>query len=138
METPEITSTQLSSEKTIANQVAPVLKLNGGGQKMAQLNDLVKLAVKSKVEQQMDEYSVFKPLKEINRQNAPTLLKEYALLIWDGMGFFGFAEYKLERLQGKKVGFMSRFSSLRENIYYVMALIIGAFIIFSEIGEYGN
>ena len=59
---------------------------------------MISLAVLSQVEQKIEDYSMLKPFKEINRGNAKALLKEYALLVWDGLAFFGTAEHKLERL----------------------------------------
>jgi hypothetical protein len=39
--------------------------------------------------------------------------KNYIFLLWDGLGFFGFDDNKLERLKGKKPKWYDKFSNKR-------------------------
>ena len=53
-------------------------------------------------------------------------VREYVLMIWDGMGFFSCDETKLRRLKGAKVGFSTKFKSYKwifTNILLVMLLV---------------
>ena len=54
-------------------------------------------------------------LDDILRENevvcCAEIIKRYTLLLWDGLGFFGTATYKLRRLRGKKVGWCDKFKS---------------------------
>ena len=40
-------------------------------------------------------------------------LFNYIFLLWDGLGFFGFDDNKLERLKGKKPNWYDRFTNKR-------------------------
>ena len=40
-------------------------------------------------------------------------LSAFALMIWDGVGFFGTDHFKLLRLQGEKVNFCTPFKSIK-------------------------
>ena len=46
----------------------------------------------------------------------------YGLLLWDGLGFFGFATSKLERLRGEKVTFLTPLTNVQ---FVLMNLILG-------------
>ena len=45
------------------------------------------------------------------KQTFWAFIQEYVLLLWDGLGFFGFDETKLDRLKGSKVDFLTKFKS---------------------------
>ena len=60
------------------------------------------------------------------------LIEHYALLIWDGLGFFGFSDTKLGRLRGKKVTWLTPVLSWKSTPLLIITLIVGAYIIASE------
>lgn len=65
-------------------------------------------------------------------------LKPWLLILWDGMGFFGFDDTKLARLKGKPLTFFSKFTSARWTIISVASLI-GAFtVLILEASKYGD
>ena len=52
-----------------------------------------------------------KPEIQIKKQTALNLLREYLLILWDGLSFFGADETKLARLKGVKVTFIDKFKN---------------------------
>jgi hypothetical protein len=60
------------------------------------------------------------------------------LLLWDEIGFFTYADYKLDRLKGEDITFMTK---LKNKPYFVSRLsiiIIASYIILSEYGKLGQ
>ena len=59
-------------------------------------------------------------------------------MMWDGLGFFGFDDTKLDRLEGKKLDFLTKFTSTRWTIIniFTMALVIAVLIL--ECRKYGT
>ena len=60
-------------------------------------------------------------------------MHDYLLMLWDGLGFFGFDDSKLARLKGEKVTFMTRFKSKEGVIVYAMMVAMGINILVSEL-----
>ena len=52
--------------------------------------------------------------------------------MWDGMGFFGFDDRKLPRLEGKTVKYQDKFTSIKETPLMTIGLIVAIIIIVSE------
>jgi hypothetical protein len=48
-----------------------------------------------------------------SENNLKDYFYNYLFLLWDGLGFFGFDDNKLERLNGKKPKWYDRFSNKR-------------------------
>jgi hypothetical protein len=65
-----------------------------------------------------------------------TVVKPYLLILWDGMGFFGFDDTKLARLRGVPLTFMSKFTSLRWTIMSGLSLIFSLYILINEGSKY--
>jgi hypothetical protein len=65
-------------------------------------------------------------------------LYEYNLMLWDGLGFFGFDDTKLERLRGAPVTFFSKFSSIKWTVFTIVAWVVIITVIFSELGSLGK
>ena len=60
------------------------------------------------------------------KQNISQYLTNYIFLLWDGVGFFGFDDNKLERLKGKKPKWYDRFSNKRwlaANLVVILAML---------------
>jgi hypothetical protein len=72
--------------------------------------------------------------EETNKQ----LLYEYSLLLWDGLGFFGFDDTKLDRLNGKPVTFTSKFSSYKWIVMTVTAWVVVLAVLLTELGSLGT
>ena len=62
----------------------------------------------------------------------------FALMIWDGVGFFGTDHFKLYRLQGEKVNFCTPFKSIKSVILYVLVAVLSIYILFTEISRLGS
>jgi len=60
-------------------------------------------------------------------------LYDYLLLLWDGLGFFGFDETKLGRLEGKPVTFLTKFKSKRWVIISLISIVVVLVVVSSEI-----
>lgn len=63
---------------------------------------------------------------------------EYNLMLWDGLGFFGFDDTKLERLNGVPVTFFSKFSSYKWVIMTTTAWVVILIVVFTEFGKIGT
>ena len=48
----------------------------------------------------------------IGDPNKKSELSEIALIMWDGLGFFGFDDRKIPRLEGKPVRYRDKFTSV--------------------------
>ena len=63
---------------------------------------------------------------------------EYLLLMWDGLGFFGFDDTKIERLRGKKVTFWTPFTSKKQTLVLLVSIIVSAILISTEVEHLGK
>ena len=66
------------------------------------------------------------------------IIKAVCLLIWDGLGFFGFDDTKLARLKGKQVDFLTKFTSLRWIILTFLGSVLILLVIIFEGRKYGE
>ena len=62
----------------------------------------------------------------------------YALQVWDGLGFFGFDETKLDRLKGRKLTFLTKLYSGKWIVLNLMTLVIIILVMVMEAGKYGS
>ena len=53
-------------------------------------------------------------------------------MLWDGLGFFGFDDRKIARLEGKPVRWRDKFTSVKATPLMVITLIVAIYIIFDE------
>ena len=60
------------------------------------------------------------------------LLYDYSLMVWDGLGFFGFDDTKLDRLRGKKVTFFTKFKSVKWSVATLMTLTAVLYVVGTE------
>ena len=64
--------------------------------------------------------------------------KAFIWMLWDGLGFFGFDDTKLARLNGAKTSFMDKF----KNRNWLMSSLIGAsiisYVILSSVSKLGT
>ena len=54
---------------------------------------------------------------------------DYTLLLWDGLGFFGFDDTKLERIKGKPVKFTDKCTSMKWVLMTLISLVVLIFIV---------
>jgi len=73
-----------------------------------------------------------------NKDMKKAIFSEYALMMWDGLGFFGFSDTKLARLKGKKVTWLTPFLSWFNTPMLIIGLVVMGAIIVSEVGNLGN
>ena len=59
----------------------------------------------------------------------------YSLLLWDGLGFFGFATSKLGRLRGEKVTFLTQLQDVRFVILNLAMIVTAVVIVTSEVAN---
>ena len=60
------------------------------------------------------------------------------LLLWDGIGFFTYIDYKLDRLKGQDITFMTKLKNKPYVISRVTVLAIAIYIVLSEYGKLGE
>ena len=72
-------------------------------------------------------------IPKTNELSLSNYLSNYIFLLWDGTGFFGFDDNKLERLKGKKPRWYDRFSNKR---WLATNVIVGLAIIYVLSGQY--
>ena len=65
-------------------------------------------------------------------------MHDIALMMWDGLGFFGFDDRKVARLEGKPIRYQDKFTSLQETPVMVIGLIVAIIIIAGEAGLWLN
>ena len=65
-------------------------------------------------------------------------LRGYLLMLWDGVGFFGTDHFKLGRLVGEKVNFLTPFKSTKFVIIFGLGMLITIYILVTEISRVGN
>ena len=63
---------------------------------------------------------------------------ETTLLLWDGIGFFTYDDYKLDRLKGETVTFGSKLKNKLYTISRITVILIAGYIIGSEYGKLGE
>jgi hypothetical protein len=72
-------------------------------------------------------------------KNKCGIFKEYALMAWDGLGFFGILDdSKIARFQGEKVTWLTPFSSCKNNFLLVLGLTISLYVITKEASKLGK
>ena len=59
-------------------------------------------------------------------------------MLWDGVGFFGTDHFKLGRLVGEKVNFLTPFKSTKFVIIFGLGMFITIYILVTEISRLGN
>ena len=60
------------------------------------------------------------------------------IIMWDGLGFFGFDDTKLDRLKGVPVTFKTKFSSAKAIILSLLALVVITYVILKEAWNLGK
>lgn len=84
---------------------------------------------------------LFTPRKmedEVPKASCLDILYEYCLLLWDGLGFFGFDTTKLPRLKGVKVNFCTKFKSLKWILMTLITMIIVVLVVYQEFSKLGS
>lgn len=65
-------------------------------------------------------------------------LREYLLMMWDGLAFFGFDDTKLDRLKGKEVEFKTKFKSYKWVIQNTLIVSFMLTILISQVSLLGT
>jgi hypothetical protein len=58
--------------------------------------------------------------------------------MWDGLGFFGFDDTKLDRIKGKEVGWCTPLLSIKSTPLMIIGIVVMAYIIINEAGNLGK
>ena len=58
------------------------------------------------------------------------ICSNYSFLLWDGLGFFGFSDVKLNRLKGIKPRWFDRFTVKRWVVMNLIIFLLFAYILF--------
>ena len=69
------------------------------------LSNIIEVESKSSIKPDMN----YTPDKETDEPKKESACRQYMLMFWDGLGFFGTSDTKLPRLEGKKVTFCTPF-----------------------------
>ena len=59
-------------------------------------------------------------------------------MLWDGLGFFGFDETKLARLNGSKTSYLDKFRSKHWLMHHVVIASICFYVIFNTVTKLGT
>ena len=59
-------------------------------------------------------------------------------MTWDGLGFFGFDDSKLARLEGAPVKFTDKFKSFKYLIGWIVLLVIVILVMATELPLFGT
>ena len=73
-----------------------------------------------------------------SKTSCTKLLNEYLFFLWDGMGFFGFDDNKLDRLEGKKPRWYDPFFNKRWMFSNLILLAIIGYIIYENFLKLGD
>jgi hypothetical protein len=65
-------------------------------------------------------------------------LKDQLFMIWDGLSFFGFAEWKLERVKGAPQRWHDRFTSKYWMVTYILGLALVMYVLIGQILNFGE
>jgi len=60
------------------------------------------------------------------------------MMMWDGLGFFGFSDTKLPRLRGKKVTLLTPYLSWKRTPIMFITFVVMVYIIISEAHNLGK
>lgn len=66
-----------------------------------------------------------------------TLIKKYMFFYWDGIGFFGYADYKLPRLHGRSPSYLDKLKSVKEILILSISSIVLITILVSQLSSLG-
>ena len=58
--------------------------------------------------------------------------------MWDGLGFFGFDDTKLDRIKGKEVTWCTPLLSMKSTPLMLVGIAVMAYIIINEAGNLGK
>jgi hypothetical protein len=64
-------------------------------------------------------------------------LVTYLFILWDGLGFFGFDDAKLERIRRKPAGWFDKFKSFKRMILLILGLIVLIYVLVTQILKWG-
>ena len=59
-------------------------------------------------------------------------------MLWDGLGFFGFDDTKLDRIKGKEVTWFTPMQSLKSTPLVIIGIVVMTYIIFKEAVNLGK
>ena len=62
----------------------------------------------------------------------------YLFIWWDGIGFFGFDDAKLERIRRKPAGWLDKYKSVNRMILFTIAFFVLIYILVNEISKLGQ
>ena len=88
---------------------------------------------KAELEKPLEPQQTTKP-KESHKKN----MMDYMLMIWDGLGFFGFDNAKLGRLKGEPVTFASKYKEPTKLTMSVFMIAFVIYIILSQVAKIGK
>lgn len=66
------------------------------------------------------------------------LFKNNVFFFYDGVAFFGFADYKLKRLKGNKPTYCDKFSTKHNIVMYLMAVSIVGWVMYNNLNKIGT
>ena len=66
------------------------------------------------------------------------LLSKYALMIWDGVAFFGTNSGKLPRLRGQKIGCCDKYNNCQQMSILLITLVLMIVVVTTEYEQLGD
>ena len=65
-------------------------------------------------------------------------MKQYLLMLWDGLGFFGFDVAKLGRLKGEPVTYASKYKDTTKVSLTVSMIIFVIWVVITQVVKIGS
>ena len=73
-----------------------------------------------------------------NRISCCSMLNSFIFIMWDGLGFFGFDDVKLNRLRGIPPKWYDRFRNKRWILYNITVVVLVIYLFASQLGKIGD
>ena len=77
-------------------------------------------------------------MSKSNTNKCCDYFKNYIYLLWDGLGFFGFNDTKLNRLKGIKPRWYDRFLSKRWVAFNITSLVLVTYVLIEQLKILGS
>ena len=77
-------------------------------------------------------------MSKSNTNKCCDYFQSYIYLLWDGLGFFGFSDTKLNRLKGIKPRWYDRFLSKRWVAFNITSLVLVTYVLIEQLKILGN
>ena len=64
-------------------------------------------------------------------------LNTYCFMLWDGLGFFGFDDAKLERIRRKPASVFDKCNSIQRMVIIILGFAVLTYVLVTQIAKWG-